>query len=280
MPQGTKDTEKFQQEHKIFIRELWLKQLTVEYERICYQYDLSLDNPIFSLSQSSTQLGAWDPISRIIKISEILIEGHCWSKVIEVLKHEMAHQIVSELFYANDAHGEYFQQACRMLGVEKWARGPSMLDFEDLERKTQSGLTEQEEKMLRKAQKLLALAQSSNEHEALEAMKKVQYLYQTYHLESLRQLEKPSFTSIHIHHKKRRIEAYQTMIGNLLIKHFHVQIIHSSLYDAATQKEYKCLEILGIHRHVQLAEYVYWFIFNNLPILWQDPFHCSEQIKE
>ena len=53
-----------------------------------------------------------------------LIEQHPWDIVVEVLKHEMAHQLADELLGGcESAHGVIFRDACRMLGVANWAAG-------------------------------------------------------------------------------------------------------------------------------------------------------------
>ncbi|NRA44372.1 MAG: DUF2786 domain-containing protein [Oligoflexales bacterium] len=249
---------------------IWTKQLYLEHERICFGQNIELSPVTILIRSSKSQLGGWDANVQCIFISLEFIQNHCWSKVIEVLKHEMAHQLVSEYLFESDAHGQGFKRACKILGVASWASKASVHD-DDLQTDTLASMvSEEEERMLRKAKKLLALAQSGNQFEASEAMNKAQHLYERYHLSSLKQMEKPPYGVSIIKHHKSRTELYQTMIGSILVKYFYVKVIHSQLFDAKACKEHKVIEIIGNQRHIELAEYVYWFIYNHLPRFWQD----------
>lgn len=249
---------------------IWTKQLYLEHERICFGQNIDLSPVTILIRSCKSQLGAWDPNVQSISISLEFIENYCWSKVIEVLKHEMAHQLVSEYLFDSDAHGQGFKRACKILGVANWASKACIKDEDLLTNTNNIQGTEDEERMLRKAKKLLALAQSANQFEASQAMNKAQYLYERYHLSTLKQMEKPSYSVSVIKHQKSRIELYQTMIGSLLIKYFYVKVIHSQLFDAVSCKENKVMELVGNLKHIELAEYVYWFIFNHLPRFWQE----------
>lgn len=247
----------------------WGEQLYMEHERVCMLRGVRLGTVSFAIENLSTTLGYYDARAGCIGISLELIKKHCWSKVVEILKHEMAHQYVYEFKLDQTPHGTGFHQACHILDVANWARR-AKITIQDIQLPTV--LTEDnsiEARSLRKARKLLSLAQSSNENEANEAMKKAHALYEKYHLESLQQEKKPSYDAILIKHGKGRIERYQTLIANLLVRHFFVRVIHSFLYDAQYKKEFKVLELLGQRQHLEWAEYVYWFIYNNLPNLWK-----------
>lgn len=249
---------------------VWQKQLYLEYRRICQTYSLSLKGALIKVSASQALLGIWDAKLRSITISTALIESCSWDVVIEVLKHEVAHQIVSERYQQVDGHGPVFQQACELIAVAPWARA-SQISLDQLKNLGKEHFhSEFERSLMRRAKKLLALAESSNQNEAFIAMKKVQQLYETYHIEHLCRKEESQYVSVMIGHKKKRIEAYQSMIASLLVRHFYVRIIHTSLYSAEDCKEYKVLEVLGAKHHVEMAEYVYWFLYNHIQIFWKE----------
>lgn len=250
--------------------ETWTKQLYLEHERICFGQNVDLSPVTILIRSCKSQLGGWDPKAQSIFISLEFIQNHCWSKVIEVLKHEMAHQLVSEFLFESDSHGRGFKRACKLLGVAEWAAKAFVKSEDLLSEKKASGATEEETRMLRKAKKLLSLAQSANQFEASEAMNKAHYLYERYHLSSLKHMDKPTYSSALIKHGKSRTELYQTMIGSILVKYFFVKVIHSQLFDPISCKEHKVIEIIGNPRHIELAEYVYWFIYNHLPRFWED----------
>ena len=111
----------------------WTDRLYSEYEYILYQFNLRLLKPVIRIEPLSRDWGHWNPETRSIAIARRLIEEHPWDVVIEVLKHEMAHQVADERLGGSDGghtpHGATFQRACSMLGVAElgigWIRGIS-----------------------------------------------------------------------------------------------------------------------------------------------------------
>lgn len=76
----------------------WGLQLLHEHVDICYQRNIYLSQPTIDISDSSSLFGQWDEKNRTMSISKIIIENQHWTVVLENLKHEMAHQYVSEYF--------------------------------------------------------------------------------------------------------------------------------------------------------------------------------------
>ncbi|MCA1787637.1 MAG: SprT-like domain-containing protein, partial [Desulfobacteraceae bacterium] len=83
----------------------WAKQLQKEHGDICYQQRVSLPTPVVSIAAGQNRLGYWTPGNQTISVSRHLIETNPWEIVLEIFKHEMAHQYVSEYFDNADAHG-------------------------------------------------------------------------------------------------------------------------------------------------------------------------------
>ena len=79
-------------------------------------------NPVITLADVESYYGMWCLKTRTITLSYKLLENCPWDRVIQVLKHEMAHQYVDEVFCKRDTHGPHFQKACQLLRVELWAR--------------------------------------------------------------------------------------------------------------------------------------------------------------
>src|SRR5262245_25980687 len=167
---------------------LWTKQLYREYTNILHWYDLTnVMAPVALAIAPITNYGEWRPATRTIVIADHLIRGYPWNVVLEVLKHEMAHQYVHEVLGSQSErpHGESFQDACHRLGVPAWAASASgTLPPETGHRLTRQ-LNDEEERLLRRAEKLLALAGSTHEHEAQLAMQRAQELFAKHHLASL-----------------------------------------------------------------------------------------------
>ncbi len=259
------------QELRVTLQSHWLKQLYREYRDICYQYGVKLPGAAIRLSCHANVWGQWDHHTKTITINVKLIEQYSWEQVISVLKHEMAHQYVSEIDRVDEAHGVHFQRACEKLGVEAWARKASFsLDQRPSTDWRHTPLNSQQKRMHEKVKKLLALAESCNEHEAYAAMKKVKELVDAYHLDMHQDGILDEYVTLVINHKKRRIEAFQSMIAAILNRHFFVRVIFSSLYDAQKNITYKTIEILGQKEHVLLGEYVYWFLYHQIKLMWQN----------
>ncbi|MEW6520129.1 MAG: DUF2786 domain-containing protein [Thermodesulfobacteriota bacterium] len=251
------------------LQRAWLLQLYQEHERICWQHGVRLAVPIIEISSSSSNWGSWHPAGRTIRIAARLIQHHSWDVVINILKHEMAHQAVSELFDSHDAHGRRFAEACDLLGVPGEFRGASG----DLPRTIPDAgamaCGSPHRSLLMKIEKLLALAGSGNEHEALLAMEKANYLIAKYNIRRIEQSREARYECLIINHQSRRIENYQRKICSILANHFFVRIILADLFDAAQCCTHKTIEILGTSENVLIANYVYSFLLAQLDSLWR-----------
>ncbi|MBU0730804.1 MAG: SprT-like domain-containing protein [Proteobacteria bacterium] len=252
------------------LKQIWTSQLYREYDSICWNYRVKLVKPILELVEARSFLGKWDAGLRTIKVSVNLIRNRSWDQVVNILKHEMAHQIVSDLFKSDQAHGEMFQRACEMIGVPVLFRG-ARADLAANDNESEAGFDSpgHNHKMLNKVRKLLALARSGNEHEAFAATRKVNEIIARYNLRRVGQDEDSSYNYRVINHRKKRIENYQRLICSILSDFFFVEIIFAGQYDAALCRTNKVINLLGTEENVLIAEYIYYFLFNNLPLLWE-----------
>jgi hypothetical protein len=250
-------------------RRAWILQLYREHERICWQYGVRLAPPVIIISDSSSTWGTWQPALRTISISAGLIRLHTWDVVLHILKHEMAHQIVSELFAGRDAHGDSFDRACDLLGLPCEFRGASG----DLPRFIPDPAARADRspqhQLLAKIEKLLALAESANEHEALLAMEKANQLIAKYNISRIEERRLSDYDCIIINPGKKRIENYQRRICAILTNHFFVRVILSDLFDAKLCCTHKTIELLGTRENVLMANYVYSFLLARMESLWR-----------
>jgi len=248
----------------------WVEQLYREYENILYQYNVPLRCPLIRVLPLKGVWASWDPHARVIAIHAKLIKEYGWDITLEVLKHEMAHQLVTDLFGGKGGpHGRPFQLACDKLGVLDWARTASGALPEHIPTPKERLMSDEEEKMLKRVEKLLSLATSSNEHEALLAMQRVQEIYARYNLERLRDHKESTWIRLVIPLHKKRIERHISMICGILIGHFFVRVVTRQLYDAALLESYCAVELLGTKENVLMAEYVYHFLLNQTESLYQ-----------
>lgn len=253
----------------------WARQLHNEFCDICWKYGVQLAPPVIEIAHSASRFGSWTPGNRTIQISHHLITDYSWATVIHVFKHEMAHQLCSEIFLdPTPGHGRSFQKACAMLGVP----APFQKAGGDLPAQSAMPATDQPQvregrRFIEKVEKLLALAGSCNEHEAALAMKKANELILKYNIRQGDAEEHANYTFTILNNKKRQIQGYQRQICMILSDFFFVRVILSDLYDAQTDQTHKTIELLGKTENVTVAEYCYHFLENQLKLLWQQNRH-------
>ncbi|MGM0427974.1 MAG: SprT-like domain-containing protein [Thermodesulfobacteriota bacterium] len=259
---------KLREDHIGFER-AWIRQLYHEHQEICWHYGVDLSRPMIEITNARHEWGAWDARIRTLRVSAFLIHTHSWDVTLNVFKHEMAHQIVTDIFGAADGHGPVFDRACNMIGVPHEFRGSGgdlprkLLDFRDQE------IASEHVTMLEKVRKLLSLACSHNEHEALLAMEKAHQLIEKYNIERIEQDQAARFVYAIINHRRKRVENYQRMVCRILQAHFFVDVIYSYLYHPLDCRTYRTIELLGTVENVRIAEYVYYFLLNQMEVLWK-----------
>ncbi len=256
----------------------WLLLLVQELKGITRYYALNLPQPFIKISDNQSEYGSWNPYTRTLSISRYLIEKHSWDVVLEIFKHEMAHLWVSERGRdkSEEPHGMVFQEACKRLGVAPWARSATVEIDPDTARSQHRRLDEEHERQVRRIEKLLALAESSNPNEAALAMERARALSVEY--QANRKCEGRSYTYAIINLKKKTMPAHQSAIASILCTHFYVDCVSRSQYDASLRESHKVLEILGTVENVQIAEYVFWYLWRELPRLWSA--YSKEQLKK
>ena len=257
----------------------WLRvvseRLNLDFASFCYQYGLHLERPVIVIADMKSAFGRWCPTSRVMTFSRDLLLGYSWDTVREVLKHEMAHQLVTDVLapalgrLGEAPHGQLFTEACVRLGVAEWARAASGELPTTIPDWRTGALSEESAALMRKAERLLALAGSTNEHEAALAMARVRELYAKYNLEDLRQSRQAEHVHCVINRKAQRMAAEEARIFGILSEHFFVRCVFDSHFDTSDLREYQVVEILGTRANVEMAEYVYHFLLRQLNSLWE-----------
>ena len=250
--------------------------LTAELERatlreLSYNWDYvnsthfkrSMRRPVFALSDAPARLGRWVPDCRTIEISRRLLADHGWGVVIEVLKHEMAHQYVDEVLRLTDesAHGPAFRQVCRERGFDARAAGAPV---------EPSAAGDGEERVLDRVAKLLALAESPNEHEAQAAMKAAQRLMLKYNLESVASGRRSDYGVRFLGRPSGRINEAERLLACIIGDHFFVQAIWVGVWRPFEGKRGSVLEVSGSPENLEMAEYVHSFLTHTAERLWRE----------
>jgi len=247
----------------------WAAQLSREHEALSWRYGVDLTTPTINISSGKSRLGCWNSNTKSISISSHLIKTEVWDIVLEVLKHEMAHQYVSTFYDNADIHGKYFKLACKKLGVHK-AFVAGGKDYNQRLQEFKGELPADARKMLRKVEKLMALGQSNNEAEAQAASRKANYLLNKYNLQKINAGDDdPDIKYLTICHKKKRIESIQKALLSILRDYYYVNCLTSRTYHAQDDTVYKSMVLIGREEALIVAEYVYHFLLDTGQALWQ-----------
>lgn len=244
-------------------------RLAVEYDDCNWSYFKdTLRRPQLRLSETSRRLGEWVPDDRSIGISREAALELPWLEVVEILKHEMVHQFVDEVLGGEARpHGPLFVQACRARGIDPGAT---------LQRREDAHAATPEDKVIARVRKLLALAESSNQHEAEAAASTAQRLILKFNLDlDARPPEDEHFTFAHVGTPTGRVQAHQRRLARLLLAHFFVRGVWVKHYDPHTDKLGSVLEICGRPENVQMAEFVYDFVLRTVERLWSEHKRCN-----
>lgn len=231
---------------------LLIHELLEEWRRLNrLHFRSQLRAPLLTLSDASKTLGTWQSAGRILALSRALVTSQPWSVVVEVLKHEMAHQYVDEVLGADEpAHGPAFQAICRRLAIDPAA----------------GGLPKTQSKAMRKVQRLLALAGSDNVHEAESAARAARRLMLRHNLTEaagssqygFRQLGQPS----------SRRPLHDKLLAAILIDHFFVSGIWVSAFSVEAGRRGRVLEICGRPENLTVACWMHGFLLQSADRLW------------
>jgi predicted SprT family Zn-dependent metalloprotease len=265
-------TEKTNKYSELEYQRKWLYQLQSEFKLVCSWYKISLAVPAFRLIESQGTLGSWNPDTRTISISSVLVHEYSWDTVINVLKHEMVHQYVHESLGRGKErpHGPAFLESCEKLGVMypfNTATGDSPKVFTAA---NHYGLDRAYNNKVNKVRKMLSLACSANKHEAAAAMSKANSFIRKYNLERLDKIEASQYNYEIKNTGKKRLNIIARRIASLLMDYFYVDVVYSELFDAEKTEFHKTIELLGSIENVSFAGHVYDFLAQRVEFLWKN----------
>lgn len=247
-----------------------LREVAEQYRHLALAYFKgSLRLPQFELVPSRARLGRWIPDTRIIELSRPLVLEQPWGVVVEVLKHEMAHQYVEEVLgeRGESAHGPRFRAVCTKLGIDAAASGMPVPE----PRAAQA----EQGKVGERIARLLALAESPNVHEAEAAMAAAQRLLLKHNLDLRSTRMAQGYTWRHLGEATGRTTEAERVLSLILGKHFFVEAIWVPVYRPALGKRGSVLEICGTPENVEIAEYVHGYLVQTAARLWME--HKVEQ---
>ena len=244
-----------------FLHRAWLKRLRDEWQTVNKEkLSNRLKLPVLLIDRTSKRLGHWEHAQRTLGISEQHIWQHPWLDVVETLKHEMAHQYVSEVLGILDetSHGRAWREACKLLDCLPQATGAPGLAPET-----------ETDRMLHKVKKLLALAESPNVNEAESAMAAAHALILRYNLDVAKTAQSADYAWRRIGGTKAAIGLDSKLVASILSRWFFVECVWVSVYVARNDRMERQLEILGTQTNLELAHYAHDFLHAACESLWR-----------
>ena len=226
----------------------------------------ALKRPLFRLSDSTALLGRWCADTRILELSRLLVQHATWGQVVEVLKHEIAHQYVHEILNAVDetAHGPAFRETCDRMGADPAASGmPIATGGASL------GENPERARLLRRVSGLLALADSPNRHEAESATALAQRLMLKYNIALIEADGSRMYGFRHLGEPKGRVYEPEHLLAAIIAEHFFVDAIWVPAYRPHDGKRGSVLEICGSQENLEMACYVHAFLSGTADRLWK-----------
>lgn len=242
-----------------------LHELREQYRLIASaHFKNTLKLPQLELVPSRARLGRWVEATRTIELSRSLVLDRPWGVVVEVLKHEMAHQYVCDVLgeRGETAHGPRFRAVCERLGIDAAASG--MPDAPLPEK------SEEQRKIGDRIARLLALAESPNVHEAEAAMAAAQKLLLKHNIELRDARTAQGYVWKHLGVPTGRTTEAERVLSLLIGKHFFVEAIWIPVYRPREGKRGSVLEICGSPENVEIAEYVHGYLVTTAERLWRE----------
>ncbi len=246
------------------LRRALLRELLTEYQNLNGTFfRRKLKAAGIELSAAGTRLGRWIPAIRTIELSEQMLLTKPWGVVVEVLKHEMAHQYVHEVLgvQGETSHGPAFRDVCEKLGIDAAASG--------VPHAAASGDPEAV-KVFERIAKLLALAESANQNEAQAAMAAAQRLMLKHNIDSVNARAERGYTFRHLGEPTGRVTESERLVSAILGSHFFVETIWVPAYRPHDGKWGSVLEVCGSPPNVEMAAYVHDFLHHTAEQLWRE----------
>lgn len=227
--------------------------------------EYSLQAPNFRIMDAEHRWGQWTALTREMSFSRSFVTKRPWNEVLEVLKHEMAHQFVSEVLHMDgeEPHGPTFMGVCKKYGIDAAVRGtPGAHNVTTTNH------------IVQKIQHLLSLAENAGatEEEAKTAAEMAHKLMLKYNIELQEKNEERGYTVRYLGGVTGRIQAYMSEIANLLSKYYFVEVIWMTGRDIRNGKDGHELEISGTTENVEVAEYVHDFLSRTAVEVWEKKF--------
>jgi hypothetical protein len=222
-------------------------------------FDDKLRPAVLVLGEHATRLGQWQRATRTLEISRRLVLERTWPEVMGVLEHEMAHQFVDEVLDVRDEspHGETFRRVCASRGIDARAAGGAV-----------ASAIADDERIVARIRKLLALAASPNQHEAEAAMNRAHELMLRHNIDSID--AEHEFEVRCLGEPRQRGNSVEAEIIGLVAQFFFVEVIYIQVYQPRDATYAHVYELCGTRANLDMACHVYEFLLATAERLWRE----------
>jgi len=236
------------------------------------RFGINIMLPNFEISpELNSSLGEWNPTRRTIRLATKLFLSQPYSVIKETLKHEIAHQIVSEVYKIDGrgiSHGEAFANACRMLEISPER---TLNESEWRRQKHLDPVVSKVGKIIDKAH-----CSAATEEEAEVFLQKAQELMVKYNLSQC-QLNQDCRVFIRrpVGELYKKTPSYIFDICRLLEEHYFVHYIKT--YVSALDEKDRIIdnkylyyiELFGEPSNVEIASYIFTVLMMQCNNLWE-----------
>jgi len=224
-------------------------------------FDGQMRPATLALGDTRRQLGRWERDTRTLVLSRRLVVEQPWGAVVEVLKHEMAHQFCDEVLgvHGEGPHGLTFRRVCAERGIDGAPTGTP----------TDGGAgSAKRARVVARIQKLLALAESPEQHEAEAAMRAARRLLLAHNLSVAEAQVEPRYGWRQLGRPTGRVPTHERLLAGILANHFFVSCVWVQAFDVRSGKRGRQLEIAGTPENLEIAAWVRSYLLETGTRLW------------
>ena len=237
-----------------------LVKVSICVDRLKNYYHLDLDIAV-SYCRDNSVLGSWNSKTNTLSLNKKWALNQDWISIEAVIRHEMAHAIVSQILLKNNehadrSHGSMFRHACSMIGYN-----PTLHSIVE---------TEEDTRIRKKIEKLLSLAESANQNEASLAMQRANELALRHSITEMNSTE-PDFyveipkTSMFNGRKKSAL----IEIAHFCMNNYNIRVIWTSTITEDGIRV-RCVEFMGTRHIVEQASYAFDFLLRTGTRFYQE----------
>ena len=272
----TKEYDTFT-EYDADINSIWLYKLRSSYWKIVEEIKGKNGKDIGEVSfaiehgMKNGRIGEWRSKTRVIAFEIDLLRNYEWAAVENVMRHEVAHVIVNDIFdiSANGCpHGEAFKIALNMVGLEEEAEAETLADRPNLS----SFKGSMDSPMVERIRKLLVHGndKACTKEEAETFLRKAQELMMRHQVRIEEICGKEKFyISRPVGPKFKRFPSWLWTLVNLIKENYNIEAISMYCGGYSRQKEYR-MEFFGHPDNLDIAEYIFHALLNQGKVMYKE----------